>query len=59
MNRVGTAGDGTQHSGDSRIISPLGELLAEAGDGETGAAGRRRPAEVARVRERFPFLRDR
>ncbi|WP_324278543.1 nitrilase-related carbon-nitrogen hydrolase [Blastococcus brunescens] len=23
-NRVGTAGDGTEHAGDSRIISPMG-----------------------------------
>ena len=59
VNRVGTAGDGTQHSGDSRIISPLGELLAEAGDGETVLLADVDPAEVARVRERFPFLQDR
>jgi predicted amidohydrolase len=59
VNRVGTAGDGTQHSGDSRIISPLGELLAEAGDGETVLLADVDPAEVTRVRERFPFLRDR
>jgi len=59
VNRVGTAGDGTQHSGDSRIISPLGELLAEAGDGETVLLADIDPAEVARVRARFPFLLDR
>ena len=59
VNRVGTAGDGTQHSGDSRIISPLGELLAEAGDGETVLLADVDPAEVTRVRERFPFLQDR
>ena len=29
-NRVGTAGDGTEHVGDSRIVSPMGELLATA-----------------------------
>lgn len=59
VNRVGTAGDGTQHSGDSRIVSPLGELLAEAGDGETVLLADVDAAEVARVRARFPFLQDR
>ncbi|SDP25214.1 Carbon-nitrogen hydrolase [Klenkia soli] len=59
VNRVGTAGDGTQHSGDSRIISPLGELLAEAGDGETVLLADVDAGEVTRVRERFPFLADR
>ncbi|MEI4271692.1 carbon-nitrogen family hydrolase [Klenkia sp. LSe6-5] len=59
VNRVGTAGDGTQHCGDSRIISPLGELLAEAGDGERVLLADVDPAEVARVRARFPFLADR
>lgn len=59
VNRVGTAGDGTQHCGDSRVISPLGELLAEAGDAETVLLADVDPAEVARVRERFPFLQDR
>ena len=59
-NRVGTAGDGTEHAGDSRIIGPMGELLATA-------AGRARrivladvdPAEVAATRDRFQFLADR
>ena len=34
-NRVGTAGDGTEHVGDSRIVSPMGELLATAAGVET------------------------
>jgi predicted amidohydrolase len=34
-NRVGTAGDGTEHVGDSRIVSPMGELLATASEVET------------------------
>ncbi len=58
-NRVGTAGDGTEHVGDSAIVSPLGELLATAAGGETIVLADVDPAEVARVRERFPFLRDR
>ena len=59
VNRVGTAGDGTEHAGDSRIISPLGELLAEAGDGETVLLADVDPAEVARVRAQFPVIPDR
>jgi len=58
-NRVGTAGDGTEHAGDSRIISPLGELLATAAGGETVLVADVDPAEVARVRDRFRFLPDR
>jgi predicted amidohydrolase len=34
-NRVGAAGDGTEHVGDSRIVSPMGELLATAAGVET------------------------
>lgn len=58
-NRVGTAGDGTEHVGDSRIVSPLGELLATAAEGETILLADVDPAEVARVRARFPFQADR
>ncbi|MCO7221114.1 nitrilase-related carbon-nitrogen hydrolase [Klenkia sp. PcliD-1-E] len=58
-NRVGTAGDGTEHVGDSRVISPLGELLATAAGGETVLVAEVDPAEVARVRDRFRFLQDR
>jgi len=58
-NRVGTAGDGTPHAGDSRIISPMGELLATASGTETIVLSEVDPAEVAATRDRFPFLADR
>jgi len=58
-NRVGTAGDGTEHVGDSRIVSPLGELLATAAEGETILLADVDAAEVARVRDRFRFMADR
>ncbi len=58
-NRVGTAGDGTEHVGDSRIVSPLGELLATAAEAETILLADVDAAEVARVRDRFRFLADR
>jgi predicted amidohydrolase len=58
-NRVGTAGDGTEHSGDSRIVSPLGELLATAAGVETIVIADVDPAEVRATRERLRFLPDR
>ncbi|HEY0509957.1 MAG TPA: nitrilase-related carbon-nitrogen hydrolase [Blastococcus sp.] len=58
-NRVGTAGDGTHHAGDSRIISPMGELLATAAGVETIVLADVDPAEVAATRDRLKFLPDR
>ena len=58
-NRVGTAGDGTEHSGDSRIVSPMGELLASAAGVETIVLADVDPAEVTATRERLKFLPDR
>jgi omega-amidase len=58
-NRVGTAGDGTEHVGDSRIVSPMGELLATAAEVETIVLADVEPAQVAATRERLRFLPDR
>ncbi|WP_249522552.1 nitrilase-related carbon-nitrogen hydrolase [Modestobacter marinus] len=58
-NPVGTAGDGTEHAGDSRIVSPMGELLATASGVETIVLADVDAAEVAATRDRFPFLGDR
>ena len=58
-NRVGTAGDGTHHVGDSRIVSPMGELLATAAGVETIVLADLDPAEVAATRDRLRFLPDR
>jgi predicted amidohydrolase len=58
-NRVGTAGDGTEHAGDSRIISPMGELLATAAGVETVVLADVDAAEVAATRDRLRFLPDR
>ena len=64
-NRVGEGG-GLTYAGDSRIVDPWGAMVAAAG---TGAADETEgeavlladvdPAEVERVRTRFPFLQDR
>jgi predicted amidohydrolase len=58
-NRVGTAGDGTEHAGDTRIVSPMGELLATAAGVETIVLADVDPAEVAATRDRLRFLPDR
>jgi predicted amidohydrolase len=58
-NRVGTAGDGTEHVGDTRIVSPMGELLATAAGGETIVLADVEPAEVTATRDRLRFLPDR
>jgi predicted amidohydrolase len=58
VNRVGS-GDGLDYIGDSRIIDPLGEVIAEAGAAETVLTTEVDPARVAQVRADFPFLADR
>ena len=58
-NRVGTAGDGNEHVGDSLIVSPMGELLATASGAETVVLAEVDPAEVSSTRNRLRFLPDR
>ena len=57
-NRVGTGGE-LAYVGDSRLISPLGEVLVSAAEGETTLIADVDAAVVAEVRERFPFHADR
>jgi predicted amidohydrolase len=57
-NRVGDV-EQLSHSGDSTIIDPLGRTLAEASYVEAVLIAEVEPAEVQRVRKRFPFLADR
>lgn len=57
-NRVGTGGKLT-YSGDSRIFSPLGEPLAEAGSDDTIIYADATAQVVTGVRDRFRFLQDR
>ena len=57
-NRVGEGG-GLRYVGDSRIVDPLGELLATGSQGETILFADVEPATVAAVRDRFRFLPDR
>ncbi|MCB9392708.1 MAG: carbon-nitrogen family hydrolase [Acidimicrobiaceae bacterium] len=57
-NRVGSGG-GLVYSGDSRIVDPLGEMLATGAMGETVLLADVDPAQVTAARERFGFLNDR
>ena len=58
VNRVGEGG-GLAYAGDSRIIDPLGEILAGGAGGETILLAEVDPAVVAGTRKRYPFLADR
>ena len=53
-NRVGL-GAGTDHVGDSRIVSPIGELLATAAGVERIVLADVDAAEVAEVRDTVPL----
>ena len=57
-NRVGS-GNGLPYSGDSRIIDPLGEILASAAQTESILLADISAERVAEVRDRFRFLQDR
>jgi predicted amidohydrolase len=57
-NRVGEGG-GLKYVGDSRIVDPLGELLATGSQGETILFADIEPSTVAATRDRFRFLQDR
>lgn len=58
VNRVGTGG-GSDHVGDSVIVDPTGETVADAGAKEQAILAEVDPAVVTQVRADFPFLADR
>jgi predicted amidohydrolase len=58
VNRVGRGGS-LEYAGDSCVIGPFGEVLAEASGSEAVLVSEVDPAEVARVRAEYPFLADR
>jgi predicted amidohydrolase len=58
VNRVGTGGN-LDYSGDSRIIDPLGELLATASHTESILLADLDTGMVERTRQHFRFLQDR
>jgi predicted amidohydrolase len=58
VNRVGEGG-GLVYTGDSRIVDPMGEVLASGAAGETMLLADLDPDVVNAIRARFPFMRDR
>ena len=58
VNRVGSGG-GLDYSGDSAIIDPLGEVLAEGARVETVLLADIDTDHVASTREQFRFMQDR
>lgn len=59
VNRVGT-GSGKPHAGDSVLVDPMGEIVAEIAPYQEGLViGEVDRQEVARTRDRLPFLEDR
>jgi predicted amidohydrolase len=58
VNRVGDGG-GIAYCGDSRIVDPLGELLATAAHTESILLADVAAATVRGTRDHFPFLQDR
>lgn len=59
VNRVGVDGNGLTYAGDSRIIDPLGEVLAAGARTEALLVADVDAAVVAATRDRFRFLPDR
>ncbi len=59
VNRVGNDGNGIPHNGGSRIIDPMGEVLAEIDEHEDIITAVFRKNYLNEIREKLPFLQDR
>jgi omega-amidase len=58
VNRVGADGNGIEHSGDSMVINPLGEVLYTKANEEDVFTITLHKQEIKEIRNRFPFLKD-
>jgi predicted amidohydrolase len=58
VNRIGSDGAGKNYNGQSLVVAPNGSIVLDAGDAEGLFVAEIDPAEVAAVREAFPFLED-
>ena len=58
VNRVGEDGNNINHSGDSTIIDPLGEILYEKANEEDVFTYTLFKEKIEEVRTKFPFWRD-
>ncbi len=57
VNRVGQDGNGINHSGDSMIVDPLGEVLHTAQDEHVHTLTLKKE-DLELIRSKFPFLKD-
>jgi omega-amidase len=58
VNRVGEDGNGINHSGDSTIVDPIGEVLWQQANEEASFTYTFQPEKLREIRARFPFLND-
>lgn len=58
VNRVGTDGKGFVYSGDSMIVSPKGEILADAGNKEKILTFLLKKSDLTHLRIKFPVWKD-
>jgi len=58
VNRVGNDGNNIYHSGDSMVVSPLGEVLYTRAHEETVFTITFNKEDVTAIRNKFPFLHD-
>jgi predicted amidohydrolase len=59
LNRVGDDGKGISHSGGSRLVDPMGEVLVEADEQEVVLTAIFSKNYLTEIREKLPFLQDR
>lgn len=58
VNRVGLDGNNINHSGDSMIIDPLGEVINHDQGGEAIFTYTFQKEKIVEIRSRFPFWKD-
>lgn len=58
VNRVGIDGNNINHSGDSSVINPLGEIVYTKNSDEDIFTFTINKKEIEEVREKFPFWKD-
>ena len=58
VNRVGKDGNGIEHSGDSMLVSPLGEIIYTRSGVEDISTHRLQKEALNEIRSKFPFWKD-
>lgn len=59
VNRVGNDGNGIPHNGGSRLVDPMGEVLAECDEQQALLSAVFSRNYLNEIREKLPFLQDR